>query len=93
VRSGGAFGFGGYQWTGTLGQSRITITCHNLCDVGTPDAAVYDFLAVSIPCPDCGAPIETSCIGRSPKRGPHPARVRAANSLSRVRQPIKGKSA
>lgn len=85
MRSGGVFGFGGYQWTGAVGQARITITCHNLCDVGKPDVAVYDSLAVQIPCPDCGAPSGASCIGRSTKRGPHPARVRAANRFSPVR--------
>jgi len=78
--SGGVFGFGGYQWATETGQMRVTITCHNLCDVGKPDAAVYAGFHVHIACPDCGAPNGTSCIGRS---APHRARVRAAERLFR----------
>jgi len=85
MRSGGAFGLGGYQWATEVSQSRITITCHNLCDVGKPDAAVFYALAGHMPCPDCGAPGGSSCFGRSSERGPHPARVRAAKRLNPVR--------
>jgi hypothetical protein len=84
MRSGGAFGLGGYQWAAKNGQTRITITCHNLCDVGKPDADLFEALAGFIPCPDCGAPGGTSCFGRSPKRGPHPARMRAARRFKPV---------
>jgi hypothetical protein len=93
VRNGGAFGLGGYQWAFRLGESRITITCHNAADVGKPDAAVYARLAGHIPCPDCGALGGTSCFARSPERGPHPARMRAASRLNPVREPFKGKEA
>ena len=85
MRSGGAFGFGGYQWATQTGETRITITVQNLCDVGKPDAAVYAAFPSQIACPDCGAPVGISCVGRSPERGPHPARVRAAKRLKPVR--------
>lgn|GEM_PF-2849408 len=81
MRSGGAFGFGGYQWATETGQAQITITCHNLCDVGKPDAAVFKAFPSQIPCPDCGAPVGTPCGGRSPERGSHTARMRAAKRL------------
>ena len=83
MRSGGAFGFGGYQWAAEIGQARITITCHNVDDVGTPDAAVFKAFPSQIPCPDCGAPIGIPCVRRSPERGAHTARVRAAKRLFR----------
>lgn len=88
MRSGGAFGFGAYQWVTEEGPARVTITCHNMCDVGKPDAVVYAAQSGQIRCPDCWAASGTSCFGRSPERGPHPARVRAAERLERVRQPI-----
>ena len=81
MRSGGDSGFGSYQWAAEIGQARITITCHNLKDVGTPDAAVFKVFPSQIPCPDCGAPFGAPCFGRSPERGPHPARSRAAKRL------------
>jgi hypothetical protein len=87
MRDGGAFG-NGYQWETGAGQTRITITCHNLSDVGKPDAVVYKVLARHIPCPDCGAPRGTSCVGRSPERGPHQERARAARKLCSAPSPI-----
>lgn len=75
----------GYQWATQIGDSRITITCHNLADVGKPDAAVFALLPGLLRCPDCGADGGTPCIGRSPERGPHRARVRAAHKLTPVR--------
>lgn len=84
MRSGGAFGFGGYQWATEIGQARITITCQNLCDVGKPDAAVFGTFSAQIPCPDCGAPGGTRCFSRAAERGPHPARLRAARRFKPV---------
>lgn len=85
MRSGGAFGFGGYQWATETGQARITITCQNLCDVGKPDAAVFRTFPGQIWCPDCGARGGTPCFARSAEQGPHPARVRAAQRFKPVR--------